>query len=194
METNFEPGRVFANERDFQLNAWFSKVNARQHRSIRARPVDRLAEELEVMGSLPQIAPDCDRRWVLRVGADPYVRFDTCDYSLDPDLVGRRIEIGVTDREVLGIVLDTGELACQHARSFGRHRTITALEYVRALKPRRAARTGLAWPSTHTEQTLRGFKAADLNIPRAHAQRVHRPGAGGRRTPASRAVGGPAVP
>ena len=104
METNFEPGRVFANERDFQdqLDAWFVKVNARQHRSIRARPVDRLAEELEVMGALPPIAPDTDRRWVLRVGADPYVRFDTCDYSLDPDLVGRRVEIRVTDREVLG--------------------------------------------------------------------------------------------
>ena len=139
METNFEPGRVFANERDFQdqLDAWFVKVNARQHRSIRARPVDRLAEELEVMGALPPVAPDCDRRWVLRVGADPYVRFDTCDYSLDPDLVGRRIEIRVGDREVLGIVLDTGELACRHARSFARHRTITALEHARALKRRR---------------------------------------------------------
>jgi hypothetical protein len=58
METNFEPGRVFANERDFQdqLDAWFVKINARQHRSIRARPVDRLAEELEVMGALPPIA------------------------------------------------------------------------------------------------------------------------------------------
>ena len=120
METNFEPGRVFANERDFQdqLDAWFVKVNARQHRSIRARPVDRLAEELEVMGALPQVAPDTDRRWVLRVGADPYVRFDTCDYSLDPDFVGRRVEIRASNSEVLAIVLDTGELACRHPRSF----------------------------------------------------------------------------
>jgi len=141
LETNFEPGRVFANDLDFQgqLDAWFVKVNARQHRSIRARPVDRLAEELEVMGALPPVAPDFDRRWVLRVGADPYVRFDTCDYSLDPDLVGRRIEMRVTDREVLAIVLDTGELACRHPRSFARHRTITALEHARALKRRRGA-------------------------------------------------------
>jgi hypothetical protein len=123
METNFEPGRVFTNERDFQdqLDVWFVKVNARQHRSIRARPVDRLAEELEVMSVLPQIVPDTDRRWVLRVGGDPYVRFDTCDYSLDPDLVGQRVEIRVSDSEVLGVVLDSGEVACRHARSFARH-------------------------------------------------------------------------
>jgi len=139
METNFEPGRVFANERDFQdqLDAWFVKANARQHRSIRARPIDRLAEELDVMAALPAIAPDTDRRWVLRVGADPYVRVDTCDYSLNPDLVGQRVEIRVSDDEVLAIVLDTGELGCRHQRSFARHRTITALEHARVLKRRR---------------------------------------------------------
>jgi transposase len=139
-ETNFEPGRVFANERDFQdqLDAWFVKANGRLHRSIRARPVDRLAEELEVMAALPATPPDTDRRWVLRVAPDPYVRFDTCDYSLDPDLVGRRVEVRVSDGEVLAIALDTGELACRHPRSFARHRTITALEHAWALKRRRA--------------------------------------------------------
>ena len=138
-ETNFEPGRTFANELDFQdqLDAWFVKVNARQHRTIRARPVDRLNEELEVMVALPDLTPDTDRRWVLRVAPDPYVRFDSCDYSLAPDLVGRRVEIRITDTEVLGVALDTGELACRHARSFARHRTITALEHARALKHRR---------------------------------------------------------
>ena len=113
------------------------KANARQHRSIRARPIDRLTEELDVMAALPAIAPDTDRRWVQRVGADPYVRVDTCDYSLNPDLVGQRVEIRVSDHEVLGVVLDTGELGCRHQRSFARHRTITALEHARALKRRR---------------------------------------------------------
>jgi transposase len=138
-ETNFEPGRIFANEIDFQdqLDAWFHKVNARLHRTTRARPVDRLADELEVMAPLPAVIPDTDRRRVVRVGADPYVRFDGCDYSLDPDLVGRRVEVRVTDAEVLAVALDTGELACRHARSFAKHRTITALEHARALKRRR---------------------------------------------------------
>ncbi len=93
------------------------------------------------MGALPTIAPDTDRRWVLRVGSDPFVRFDTCDYSLDPDLVGRRIEMRVSDSEVLGVVLDTGELACRHPRSFARQRTITALEHARALNDSPALRT-----------------------------------------------------
>ncbi|HEV7564035.1 MAG TPA: IS21 family transposase [Solirubrobacterales bacterium] len=138
-ETNFEPGRVFANELDFQdqFDHWAAKVNARRHRTIRARPVDRLAEELKVMTALPQLAPDTDRRWVLRVAPDPYVRFDGCDYSLDPDLVGRRVEIRVGDQELTATALDTGELACQHPRSFAQHRTITALEHARALKRRR---------------------------------------------------------
>jgi hypothetical protein len=54
--------------------------------------------------------------------------------------VGRRVEVCVTEREVLGACLDTGELACRHQRSFARHRTITALDHVRALKAQRDER------------------------------------------------------
>lgn len=140
IEKSFEPGRVFAGELDFQdqLDAWFDeRANKRHHRSLRCRPVDRLADDLAAASRLAQIAPDTDRRWVLRVPPDPYLRFDTCDYSLDPDLVGRRVEVRVADREITAVALDTGELACRHARSFARHRTITALEHARTLKRRR---------------------------------------------------------
>lgn len=137
LETNFEPGRSFANELDFQLqlDAWFEKANARTHKTLRERPVDRLSEERQAMGELPAAGPpDVDRRLVVRVPADPHVRVDTCDYSLDPRLVGRRVEIRVSQREVMGVLLDTGELACRHQRSFAKHRTITALEHARALR------------------------------------------------------------
>lgn len=139
METNFEPGRRFANEQDFQdqLDGWFARVNARVHKTLRVRPVDRLLEELAVMAPLPARAPETDRRWVTRVAPDPYLRFDTCDYSLDPDLVGRRVEVRVGDLEITAVALETGELACRHARSFARHRTITALEHARALRRHR---------------------------------------------------------
>jgi transposase len=138
-ETNFEPGRVFANELDFQdqLDAWFAKVNARTHKTLKIRPVDRLAEELEVMAALPEQMPDTARRWVIRVPPDPHLRFDTNDYSLDPALVGRRVEVSVDQRAVTAFALDTGELACRHVRVFARHRTITALEHARALKSAR---------------------------------------------------------
>jgi hypothetical protein len=89
------------------------------------------------MAELPERPPDTDRRWVLRVPPDPHLRFDTCDYSLDPRLVGRRVEARVSDREVVAVALDSGELACRHPRSFARHRTITDLAHARALRAHR---------------------------------------------------------
>ena len=142
LESNFEPGRQFANHLDFQLqlDAWFEKANTRAHRTIRARPVDRLTEEHRLMRPLPQRPPDTDRRWVARVPPDPYLRFDTNDYSLDPGLVGRRVEVRVSQRELTATVLDSGQLACRHERSFAKNRTITALEHARSLKERRGER------------------------------------------------------
>jgi hypothetical protein len=149
MERSFEPGRIAANELDYQLqlDGWFDeRANPRMHKTLRCRPIDRLIEERAVMAGLPQVAPDVDRRWVLRVPPDPYLRFDTCDYSLDPGLVGRRVEARVTDRELTAVALDTGELACRHPRSFARHQTITALEHARSLKSQRHERRGHAEP------------------------------------------------
>jgi transposase len=142
LETSFEPGRSFASELDFQeqLDRWFAeRANVRFHRTLRCRPIDRLAEELTVMRPLPERMPDVDRRLVTRVPPDPYLRVDTCDYSLDPRLVGRRVEVRVSQREVVAVCLDTGELVCRHRRSFARHRTLTALEHARMLKQLRGA-------------------------------------------------------
>jgi hypothetical protein len=77
----------------------------------------------------------------MRVPPDPHLRLDTNDYSLDPALVGRRVEVIIDQRTVTAACLDTGEVACRHARVFARHRTITALEHARALK---AGRRGCA--------------------------------------------------
>lgn len=76
----------------------------------------------------------------MRVPPDPHLRFDTNDYSLDPALVGRRVEVLAGQREIAAVALDTGEVACRHARVFARHRTITALEHARALRAGRADR------------------------------------------------------
>jgi transposase len=162
-ERSFEPGRIVANELDYQtqLDAWFDeRANPRMHKTLRCRPIDRLLEERQLMAPLPMAPPDVDRRWVLRVAPDPYLRFDTNDYSLDPALVGRRVEARITDREVLAVALDTGELACRHARSFARHRTVTALEHARALKHQRHERRGSAEP--HVE--IRSLASYDALI------------------------------
>jgi Mu transposase, C-terminal domain len=107
-----------------------------------------LALILGLMRPLPERAPDVDRRWVTRVPPDPHVRFETNDYSLDPRLVGRRVEVRASQREISAVCLDTGELAARHERSFAKNRTITALEPARALRERR----GQSEPQFEVEQ------------------------------------------
>ena len=60
-----------------------------------------------------------------RVPAQPYLRFDTNDYSLEPCLAGRRVEARVSQSEITAVALDTGELACRHRRRFARDLTFT---------------------------------------------------------------------
>jgi hypothetical protein len=88
------------------------------HRSTRAVVAERLAEERAVMRPLPTDMPSSDRRFVMRVPAQPYLRFDRNDYSLDPHLVGRRVEVRVSQTQITAVCLDSGELACRHARVF----------------------------------------------------------------------------
>ena len=106
------------------------------------------------MAPLPAALPDTDRRWVMRVPPDPHLRFDTNDYSLDPALVGRRVEVRVDQREVTAVALDTGELACRHARSLRPaphdHRARArprAAAPAAARRPSRRSRSG-RWPAT----------------------------------------------
>ena len=91
------------------------------------------------MRPLPESMPDLDRRWVIRVPAQPYLRFDTNDYSLDPRLAGRRVEVRVSQREVSAVALDTGELAARHRRSFARHLTFTDPAHQRSARSSCAA-------------------------------------------------------
>lgn len=128
IEKSFEPARAFANELDYQhqLDGWFAeRANARVHRTLRAVPAQRLEIEREQMRPLPARLPDTDRRFVIRVPAQPYLRCDTNDYSLDPRLAGRRVEVRVSQREIRAVALDTGELACRHRRSFAKHLAFT---------------------------------------------------------------------
>ncbi len=120
LRTNFLPGRRFANEVDFQLqlDAWCDKANKRVHRTTRAVPVERLLEERERIRRLPGVMPECDHRFVIRVPQQPYLRWDRNDYSLDPHLAGRRVEVRVSQSELSAVALDTREVACRHRRVF----------------------------------------------------------------------------
>ncbi len=142
MRSNFEPGRVFANHLDYQdrLDAWTDKANQRVHRTIRAVPAERLAEERARMRPLPGRMPDTDRRHVLRVAAQPFARVDRNDYSIDPAFAGRRVEVRVSQADVTAVVLDTGELAAKHRRVFAGGLTITDPSHQSRLERQREKR------------------------------------------------------
>lgn len=142
MRSNFEPGRVFANQLDYQdrLDAWTDKVNQRMHRTVRAVPAERLVEEKTRMRPLPARMPDTDRRQVLRVAAQPFVRVDRNDYSINPAFAGRRVEIRVSQTEITAIVLDTGELAARHRRVFAGGLTLVDPAHQTQLERRRDER------------------------------------------------------
>jgi transposase len=142
MRTNFEPGRRFANPADFQLqlDGWCDRVNRRVHRTVRAVPAERLAQERDRMRPLPARLPDLDRRFVTRVAAQPYVRIDRNDYSIDPVFAGRRVEVRVSQEHVTAAVLDTGELAARHRRSFAGGLTFTDPQHQTELERQRARR------------------------------------------------------
>ena len=139
---NFEAGRLFANPLDFQLQLerWSDKVNARRHRTTHALVAERLAAEREAMRPLPAQLPDPDRRFVVRVPPQPYLRFDRNDYSLDPRLAGRRVEVRVSQSELTAVCLDMGELACRHARVFAGGLAFTDPAHQRALDELRSER------------------------------------------------------
>lgn len=94
-------------------------------RTIRAKPAERLLEERKRMRPLPAAMPDTDLRFVMRVLAQPYLRWDTNDYSLDPRLAGRRVEARIGQRQISAVALDTGEVAASHRRSFAKGLTFT---------------------------------------------------------------------
>jgi hypothetical protein len=161
---NFEAGRLFANQLDFQaqFDAWCAKINGRVHRTTRAVVSERLAAERERMRRLPAELPDADRRFVTRVPAQPYLRFDRNDYSLDPRLVGRRVEVRATQVQITAVSLDSGELCARHRRVFAGGLTFTDPAHQRALEQLRGERRRRR---TEPEVELRPLARYDRLIP-----------------------------
>ena len=83
---------------------------------FRCCAASRISRSIATFASTPLVRSN--RRFVTRVAAQPYVRFDRNDYSLDPRLAGRRIEVRASQAEIRAVALDTGELACRHVRVF----------------------------------------------------------------------------
>lgn len=130
LETSFLPGRRFASPADFntQLSEWLVRANTRTVRSIGARPVDLLETDCQAMLELPPVDPPIGLTHRIRLSRDYYVRVDSVDYSVDPRLIGRFVDVAASPEEVM--VRCDGQLVGRHRRCWATHATITDAAHV----------------------------------------------------------------
>ena len=125
LETSFLPGRQFASPADFnqQLARWLERANSRTVRSIQGRPVDLLETDYLSMIPLPPVTPPIGLTHRIRLGRDYYVRIDTVDYSVDPQAIGRFVDVTASPDTVT--VFCDGQAVARHERSWARQAVIT---------------------------------------------------------------------
>ncbi|ASR55451.1 IS21 family transposase [Cellulomonas sp. PSBB021] len=165
LQTSFMPGRSFTGGVDFnaQLAAWLPRANERKVRATGARPVDLLGADLAAMGALPPVAPTSAPPLRVRLARDYYVRVAGNDYSVDPQVIGRFVDIHPGLDRVM--VTCAGQVVADHARSWASRQVITdpahvaaAAELRTAFKDRCAATRG---PVTATDVGLRELSDYD---------------------------------
>jgi transposase len=125
LETSFLPGRSFSSPADFnaQLAEWIARANARTVRSIQGRPVDLLETDYLAMLPLPPVEPPIGLNHRIRLARDYYVRVDTVDYSVDPRVIGRFVDVTASLTTVT--VYCDGQIVARHDRSWAKHGVIT---------------------------------------------------------------------
>lgn len=139
LETSFLPGRSFTSPADFnaQLDRWLPTANERQVRTLRARPVDLLEQDRAAMLALPPVAPPAGHRTRIRLGRDYFIRIAGSDYSVDPTMIGRMVDV-VADLDTVTITAD-GRMVGTHARSWVSAATVIDAAHVESAARLRAA-------------------------------------------------------
>ena len=124
-ETSFMPGRSFRSPADFnaQFSDWLARANARVVRTIKAAPVELIDADRAAMLPLPPIPLLLGWRNKIRLGRDYYVRLDTGDYSVDPTVIGRMVDVAA-DLECVRVRCE-GRIVTEHPRVWARGTTTT---------------------------------------------------------------------
>jgi transposase len=138
LETSFLPGRMFSDPADFnaQLGDWLQLANQRHRRALGCAPAERIDADRAAMLELPPVAPATGWCQTLRLPRDHYVRLDANDYSVDPSVIGRRVEVSA-DLDRVHVYCD-GRLVADHGRCWARHQTITDPDHARVAARLRA--------------------------------------------------------
>jgi transposase len=139
-ETSFLPGRNFESVTDFnvQFTGWLRRANQRIHATTKRRPSEAIFEDRGSMLAFPPVLPDPSLRFSVRLPRDHYVRVDTCDYSVNPRFVGRRVDVRVTLDEVVACC--GGVEVARHARCLAAHQTLTLPEHGQIARTMRTER------------------------------------------------------
>jgi hypothetical protein len=119
------PGRTFTSPADFnaQFSDWLGRANTRVVRTIKAAPADLIDADRAAMLPLPPIPLHLGWRNKIRLGRDYYVRLDTNDYSVDPCVIGRMVDVAA-DLDRVRVRVE-GRIVADHARVWARGSTIT---------------------------------------------------------------------
>jgi transposase len=164
LETSFLPGRVFGSPEDFneQLGEWLDQANDRTVRAIHGRPIDLLQRDILAMTLLPPLAPRTGLNTRVRLGRDYYVRLDSVDYSVDPRMIGRFVEVTADPSWVT--VFCNGDIVACHRRSWARHGVVTDPAHVELARQLRHAHAEIRAQTARTERVRRRYRG-----PRQHA-------------------------
>jgi transposase len=164
LERSFLPGRTFGSPADFnaQLTAWLARANHRVRRVLGCAPADRIAADKAAMLTLPPVAPVTGWRSSTRLARDHYIRLDANDYSVDPTVIGRRVEI-IADLYRVRVLCE-GKLVADHDRLWARHQTVSDPEHLAAAKALRRDRITLLRPGAEPDVQTRCLSDYDTAL------------------------------
>lgn len=140
-ETSFLPLRQVENIEDLQnqFDTWTIEIAfERYHRRVGGKVADALNVERGFLHRLPDPLPSTDRHFEVRVSKDCFIRVGDVDYSVPPGLIGRRVQVRMSPKE-LHVHIDGTQIA-RHVRSYVPADVVLAPEHVRAMRLSREAR------------------------------------------------------
>ena len=138
LETSFMPGRVFTGPTDYnqQLAQWLPRANSRLLRRTGEQPGLRVVADVAAMKPLPPVPPTVGASERVRLARDYYVRIAGNDYSVDPTVIGRFVDVHAGLDRIT--VTCAGMPVAGHARHWGHRATITDPAHVATAKTLRA--------------------------------------------------------
>lgn len=124
LEQSFLYGRTFNSPEDFniQLRNWLATDNTWQRPPLSYPPSALIDAERKAMLPLPPIPPATGWRLHMRVGGQPFIRFDSNEYSVHPALTGQTIELAADLSHVR--ILYERKVVAEHDRAWARGQTI----------------------------------------------------------------------